>query len=88
MRSCRETSSLLSKSTRSRLTLPEWISLYTHLLMCKVCRIQRVNYLFVKQASKRILADQQLLGGLSSTAKKRIKATLLNKEASADKSVD
>lgn len=78
MRSCKDTSALVCKATRSRLTLAEWIGLKTHLLMCKVCRTHQKNFLLIKRATQQIIADRQLLAGLPAEAKKRISKALLN----------
>jgi len=76
MRSCKKTSALLCKASRSQLSIGEWLGLKSHLLLCQLCRTQKHHYQLISEATKIILSDRHLISHLSSMARNRIQAAL------------
>ena len=72
MRTCKETTALLTKASYSRLGLREWLAVRLHLMICRICRCHNHQTEILRQATKKLLINKQLLTKLSTPARQRI----------------
>jgi hypothetical protein len=57
MRTCKETAALVSKSSRSKLSLNEWLAVQLHLLFCHMCRLHKRQSNIISQATQKLLKN-------------------------------
>jgi len=79
MLTCKQASFLASKRLDSKLTRAESFALWSHLLMCRLCRryVKSLNRIHKAFSFKDKIAEN--LPGLSKSARKRIQNTLRKK---------
>ncbi|MFC1863963.1 zf-HC2 domain-containing protein, partial [Thermodesulfobacteriota bacterium] len=79
MFNCREVTRLVSESLDRKLPLSQRIGVRIHLFMCKVCPEAKKQLLFIREAMRRLSAENMISesdGFLSPEARDRIKLAL------------